>query len=588
MHLSINVPHISRCGRVLVVAVLALFASFAQAVIPTPTVTGPIPSDATGSADHNYTFFTTDLDFGALGYVEQEFFLAGTANVYNIPNPGGGIGNSPVIYPIANIVTSGHPYKTRIVVRRPANPANFNGVVILEWTNVTNGYDNESAWFNTHDFLIRRGYAHVAVSAQSNGIANATTGLKVWSPVRYGTLDVTDGGTVTNDNLSYDIYSQAAQAVRSVPSVMGGMPVQIVIGLGVSQSAGHVAAYLNAIHPLANVLDGGFLQVGGQIIGPNVNIPVFKNLSESEFDNPTSDYEVPELQPDTATFHTWSTAGTAHGDWYGTTMRAQVTLRDLNIPFADACTLPSRSRIPMHYVMNAAIDHLVTWIRTGVPPPAAPLIQLNSAAVPVSARDSFGNALGGIRLPQFVVPVAVDTGTNGGPGLCFLDGSHVPFPASTLNSLYTYTGEYALAIAKAAKMAVASGFMLLEDAQASFSDASAAIYGTGLSCGPLCQNVAQFPLNPSTTILRDQVAFYNLVGGAAITATLDAATRAVATGYTLGADPQAPAYFAQATALLQQFIQQIQQLQAQGHIQTFNANFFIGEANTLITRLNAL
>ena len=42
--------------------------------------------------------------------MEEEFFIDGTANVYNTP-------------PLAtgSILSSGHPYKTRIVVRRPKN-----------------------------------------------------------------------------------------------------------------------------------------------------------------------------------------------------------------------------------------------------------------------------------------------------------------------------------------------------------------------------------------------------------------------------------------------------------------------------------
>ena len=177
---------------------LLLCISLVRAAVPTPVVTGPIPSpDVAGSPGHNYTFFATDLNFRDLGYVEEEFFISGTANVYDTPNPGGGIGAIPTAYPVANIVSTGHPYKTRIVVRRPNDPTKYNGVAILEWTNVTNNYDNEAFWYQTNDYLIRSGFAHVAVSAQAAGIDNAATGLKAWSPARYGTLDVRDGGKVT-------------------------------------------------------------------------------------------------------------------------------------------------------------------------------------------------------------------------------------------------------------------------------------------------------------------------------------------------------------------------------------------------------
>src|SRR5215204_573080 len=47
-----------------------------SATVPTPVVSGPIPStDAPGSSGHNYTFLTTELNFKDRSYVEEEFFI---------------------------------------------------------------------------------------------------------------------------------------------------------------------------------------------------------------------------------------------------------------------------------------------------------------------------------------------------------------------------------------------------------------------------------------------------------------------------------------------------------------------------------
>src|SRR6266542_1186544 len=54
---------------------LTAFCPFADAVVPTPSVIGPLPSDKPGSPDHNYPFFATDLVLGDFGYVEEEFFF---------------------------------------------------------------------------------------------------------------------------------------------------------------------------------------------------------------------------------------------------------------------------------------------------------------------------------------------------------------------------------------------------------------------------------------------------------------------------------------------------------------------------------
>src|SRR3954466_5053206 len=94
-----------------------------HAAIPNPSVTGPIPSPATpGDSSRNYNFFASDHSLALHGYIEEEYFIEGTANRYNTPN-----------LATASIVSSGHPYKTRIVVRRPAERSKFNGIVLVEW-----------------------------------------------------------------------------------------------------------------------------------------------------------------------------------------------------------------------------------------------------------------------------------------------------------------------------------------------------------------------------------------------------------------------------------------------------------------------
>ena len=51
-------------------------------------------------------------------------------------------------------------------------------------------------------------------------------------------------------------------------------------------------------------------------------------------------------------------------------------------------------------------------------------------------RDSLGIAQGGIRLSQQDAPLRVNSGTNSGPGFCWLDGSSVPLTDAQLATLY--------------------------------------------------------------------------------------------------------------------------------------------------------
>ena len=132
-----------RISRALAAALAASWLTLAGAVVPTPTVTGPIASpDVPGASSRNYTFWATDIILKNYGYVEEEFFFEGLANRYDARNPQGAVGNNGTTpTPTANIVTPNVPYKSRLRVIRPTDPARFNGTVIVEWTNVTNGYD---------------------------------------------------------------------------------------------------------------------------------------------------------------------------------------------------------------------------------------------------------------------------------------------------------------------------------------------------------------------------------------------------------------------------------------------------------------
>jgi hypothetical protein len=567
-------------------------ASLASAVVPTPTVT-LVPSDPVGSANRNYTFLATDLDLAGRGYVEQEFFYTGTANEYDTPPMQGGIGTGPA-HSTANIKTTDHPYKTRMVVRRPTSPAKFNGVVVVEWQNVTGGNDIEALWFRDHEFLMREGYAWVGISAQQNGIAANPNGLRAWSPARYGTLDVTDGGKVTGDLLSYDVFGQGIQAIRNVPLVMGGLPVKRVIATGVSQSGGRLAIYLNAVHARdPSVVDAALLIIGGQQVRPDLTIPVIKVLSETEYAGPESTNQLMTntLQDDSAKFRLWSMSGVSHSDWASGIVRNAIVRRDLpNANLYDACP-DSRSRVPGHHVLAGAIDALKKWVEEGKPAAMAPRMTYTSANPAVVVRDQYGNIQGGIRVATFAVPTAVDQGVGTGPALCFLNGVHRPFDKATLQQLYPTHDAYVDAIKAAAAQNVKDGFVLQADANEMIADAQASIIGMNLTCGPRCENRAQFPINPSTQILRDQTQLLYIANGQELLTILDSATKLVAEGYTAAektdaaSQAMAKSKFQSAITALRSYIEKVQALPGQGRAQPVTVTLLVDFANTLIERI---
>src|SRR4030042_176940 len=175
-------------------------------------------------------------DLAALGYVEREFIISGTANTYKPSGIWGTNGRWQVSVATANV-----PYTTRIIVRYPTDPSKFNGTVVFEWLNEITYSSTSPDWAASHEFFFREGYAYVGVTAQNLNAGPAF--LKWWDPVRYGTLSI---GT---DGLSHDIFTQAAQAVKTYSStILGGLTPNKRLACGDSASAIRLSTYVNAIH----------------------------------------------------------------------------------------------------------------------------------------------------------------------------------------------------------------------------------------------------------------------------------------------------------------------------------------------------
>jgi hypothetical protein len=414
----------------------------ATAAVPSPTVEGPIPGTAPGNPqspilEETYPFFSTWIDLAAAGFVEEEFYVSGTADAY--ARTGARVGTD-------------FPYRSRIIVRRPSDPARFNGIVLMEWQNVTAGYDLDALWSPTH--FLREGYAWIGVSAQRVGVNQ----LRAWSPTRYGTLDVTNGGQFADDELSYDVFSQAAQAVRQPVGVdpMGGLEVKAVHAIGASQSAGRMTIYYDLVLPQIESVFDGYAFIVGSAPSRVGTEPVFQVLSETDVRSPN------RPRPDSDGFRRWEVAGAAHSGNSGRVYRSPLQERDLGeVPEYD-CTNPPFSRVPLHHVVVAAYDHLVRWARRGIAPPTAPLLQFNPDGT--KARDEHGLAIGGIRLSQVEAPIALNTGDNSGESFCFLFGTHIPFDEATLDELYSSHREYVTAVEVADRRNVKSGYIDQADA----------------------------------------------------------------------------------------------------------------------------
>jgi hypothetical protein len=99
-------------------------------------------------------------------------------------------------------------------------------------------------------------------------------------------------------------------------------------------------------------------------------------------------------------------------------------------------------------------------------PPSQDRIEIDDGDPPTIRRDRLGNALGGIRLPDFEVPTGVHTGSAPGDVLVSLLGYSRLFTPTELAELYPNRDAYLGRWHAALEHGVRAGFILPEDAPA--------------------------------------------------------------------------------------------------------------------------
>ncbi len=460
----------------LIVTVALFYTTSGQNVtVPVPDITGPVIGPGT-------IFSASITDLSPFGYIEEEFFLEGKARRYDFKTKPGNVPPNEPVYPgsfwfsldgIPDFVTpcdTLYPYKTRIIVRRPVVAGKFNGTVVVEWLNASNMYDLDSDWWQLNGHLMRSGYAWVGVSAQKWGIHSAT-GLRKWNPGRYGTLDVTADSTLLKDELCFDIFSQAAMALEGKQKVrpLGDLRPEVIIATGHSRSAFMLTRYYNFIQPGRGIIDGFMIRGAGGLVRTDVPAKVFKLNAETDL---IEVYQIPVRQPDSDRIITWEFSGTSHADQTFNDYHSAIFERDFGAKYQRECDLPRCSLVPFHYGFAAALEHLVRWITEGVIPPAGVQISVHQTEPEVILeRDTLGNALGGIRLPQFAVPVALNSGKNSGQGSCRFYGTHQVFDQQTLKSLYPAHQAYMQKFSESVRENLKAGYILKADTSEMMNEA---------------------------------------------------------------------------------------------------------------------
>lgn len=424
-----------------------------RAGVNTPTVTGPLDGGVRTGGPFNETLVPLRE-----GYIEEEFLFGGSARYHTDGSEAA--------------------YTTRMIVRRPSDPAQFNGSVVLDWTNVTLQFDIESLWASSWDVLMGRGFIYVSVTAQKQGADGSPLSVFFWDPVRY--MAVSHPG----DDYSFDIFSQAVLAVQDplvLPEELRSK-IERFLATGPSQSAGRLTTYINEVHEQAQVFDGFMPQIAGSVTTTRKDVaPVLWINSQAEAAGITAP------PTDENLLRYWEVAGPPHttsaGERYylavqeygasgGTvnTYDPEVAGQYGELDPHGSC---SRSRYPVRYVWSAGIVALHQWLETGVPPPSYPPLTRDAAGV--LTFDEHGNTVGGFRLPVVDVPIAAYYAGELPPAAALtpcaptavapLVGFSQVFTTAKMTGLYPAHADYLAKLETSAAEAVAAGRLLPEHAE---------------------------------------------------------------------------------------------------------------------------
>src|SRR5215831_5898057 len=299
-------------------------------------------------------------DLAHFNYVTKEYFVSGTAN--------------------------GQPYKTRIVIRKPADDSKFSGLVLAESMHPSG---NPWMFHFTHTYSMTEGHIGLEI------LTSATQGFTEFNPERYKDLSVAQGQ-------ANEIIAQVGALMKSSrpDNPLNGLRVRKMILTGSSASAAVVVNFLptSVVQRLADmkpIYDAFMPTSNGSTLRkvdvPMIQVPTMREVFQG-FGPTRVDGDAPGDQ-----FRTYEFAGMAHID-----------SRDAVAYYPDPCKLPI-SRYPLAAFMSVALNHLWQWIDKGTLPPHADRFYVDyniDKDGSLLALDEFGNVKGGIRTTYVDVPSA--------------------------------------------------------------------------------------------------------------------------------------------------------------------------------------
>lgn len=428
------------------------------------------------------------------GYVEEEYFVHGTANVYTCVER-------------QAVVRDAHaPYVNRILVRRPRDAGKASGRVVVEILNATAGMDIDRMWVITHGLFLRNGDTYVGITSKPSSLR----AMKKLDARRYAPLHWTNPqprylpqmlkerhdfcGAISEDSeagLFWDMLTETAADIRSGRLPLGLSAVDRVYLTGWSQSVIYMVLYLHYFayrNGGKSPFDGYFAGGGTRSLAPALNqydIPacageygtILHTVTEpyvavqTESENYALGNEIVS-QPDSdgpqLLYRRYDVPGATHDNTY--TMadyyRGNADVFKMGLVLSYPAKDPYPNNYPYQFPFHRACDMLYRWAEENEAPPRMQRIPVGHNGQNV--RDRNGNALQGWRMPAVDLPVCTyyPFPQTMQPSAFALYGSRHPFPGDKLRQMYGSLANYRALVEENAGQAVREGRLLQADYEA--------------------------------------------------------------------------------------------------------------------------
>ena len=436
-----------------------------QASAQLPTRTALLPTAVTRPpAGNGMMHAASTVDLKPLGYVEEEYFVTGKANVYYYRSDGA-----------VGIKTPDIDYTTRILVRRPANPRRFSGTVRVETMHPQ--YGGDFVWPRIVDYAISRGDAVVSISTR-RGEASGIEAMKSFDQVRYAPINFKE------DGLNWDVIGQVGRLLktRSPLNPLDGYNVQRLTAQGWSGGGALLLIYISdGFHQRARMPGGGPI-FDAYLVGEPSGYPRI-NSTAQPIPNTDPRQKVLPIDVPAISLHTrpqeryrrrpdgngpnnryrvYEVAGAAHNN-----RRLPTIYKQPADGLGKAGCVAEISWFPLHHYFKMTLARLDAWTLKGATPPPSQRMLIKPDGTPV--LDSHGNPAGGVRSSYLGVPTAryftnAPAPTNPGPS-CNQDGAQERFAADKLIKLFRNHGGYVASVNRRVGELERAGWLLPADAK---------------------------------------------------------------------------------------------------------------------------